>query len=222
VDNTPEIPLAGMDVLEAIYTTRAMRRLKPDPIPADVLRAIMAAAIRAPSGSNAQGWSFVVVQDPALRAGLAAIYKPCVRTIAAPNSPYYAALHSEDDAIRVPTERMIKSVLYLAEHLHEAPAIVVPCLRADGRPGNLFTGSSIYPAVQNLMVAARAFGVGSTLTTVANALRAQQIRDLLGIPPEVDTAALIPLGYPRGRWGVAPRLPAAEVVFGDRWEHPLP
>jgi len=210
-------PVAGLDVLEAIYTTRAMRRLKPDPIPPEVLRRILDAAIRAPSGGNSQGWSFVVVTDPDLRAGLARIYKPCVATIAQPGSPYYAALHADDAAVRTATEKLVKSVLYLGNHLQDAPAIVVACLHTGGRPPTLTSGSSIYPAVQNLMVAARAFGVGSTLTTIANALHGQEIRDLLGIPPEVESVALIPLGYPQGRWGVAPRRPLSAVVFADRY-----
>jgi nitroreductase len=216
-ETSTQTPVAGMDVLAAIYTTRAMRRLKPDPIPGDVLRKIMDAAIRAPSGGNTQGWSFVVVTDPELRAGLAGIYKPCIGSLAEPRSPYYAALHSEDDAIRIPTEKMMKSVLYLGNHMQEAPAVVVPCLRTGGRPTSIGTGSSIFPAVQNLMVAARAFGVGSTLTTIANAMRGQEIKDLLGVPAEIETVALIPLGYPMGRWGVAPRRPMAEVVYGDRY-----
>jgi nitroreductase len=87
-EEQPSIPMAGMDVLEAIYTTRAMRRLKPDPIPTDVLRAIMDAAIRAPSGSNQQGWSFVVVQDPHLRGELAKVYKPAIDALFRPGGAY--------------------------------------------------------------------------------------------------------------------------------------
>ncbi|MHB8576433.1 MAG: nitroreductase family protein [Dehalococcoidia bacterium] len=214
-------PSAGMDVLEVIYTTRAMRRLKPDPIPADVLRQIMDAAIRAPSGGNSQGWSFIVVQDAELRAGLARIYKPSIDPLAEPGSPYYTALKSDDLALRTATEKMIKSALYLGNHLQEAPAIVIACIRTGGRPTSIYTGSSIYPAIQNLMLAARAFGVGTALTTIANSNHGQEIRDLLGIPPEIETAALIPLGYPKGRWGIAPRRPLAEVVFGDKWQQPL-
>src|SRR5215212_3196602 len=90
------IPAAGMDVLEAIYTTRAMRRLKPDPIPDDVLRAIMDAAIRAPSGGNQQGWSFVVVRDPELRKGLGDIYRPAIEGLFAPGTMYDQLRHSDD------------------------------------------------------------------------------------------------------------------------------
>jgi nitroreductase len=115
---------------------------------------------------------------------------------------------------------MARSVLYLGEHLQEAPAIVIACIRTGGRPTNVITGSSIYPAVQNLMLAARAFGIGSTLTT-EHRQREETVRELLGIPEGVETVALIPLGYPRGRWGIAQRRPLEDVVFGDRWKQPL-
>jgi len=105
--------------------------------------------------------------------------------------------------------------------MHEAPVIIVPCVRTGGRPTDISTGSSIYPAVQNLMIAARAYGIGSTLTTV-HRLRQDEVRALLGIPSDWETAALIPLGYPKGRWGVAARRPVEEVAFGDRWGSPLP
>lgn len=211
-----QIPAAGMDILEAIYTTRAMRRLKPDPVPADVLRAILDAAIRAPSGGNQQGWSFIAVQDAALRAGLAAIYKPCIDALFVPGSFYDKQLHSDDPAVAGPMAQVKKSALYLGNHLQDAPVIIVPCLETGGRQTDLSSGSSIYPAVQNLMLAARAFGVGSTLTTI-HRMRQDEVRTLLGVPPTFETAALIPLGYPTGRWGVAKRKPLAEVVFSDHF-----
>ncbi len=214
------IPHAGMDVLDVIYTTRAMRRLKPDPIPPDVLRAILDAAIRAPSGGNQQSWSFVVVQDAALRAGLAEMYRPVIQSLFEPGGAYHAQLTSDDPAVAEPVRRMARSVLYLGDHMHEAPVIVIACIRTGGRPTTVVTGSSIYPAVQNLMLAARAFGVGSALTTV-HRNREDDVRTLLGIPPEVETAALVPLGYPIGRWGVAQRRPLEEVAFADRWGQPF-
>lgn len=217
---TSAIPTVGMDLMEAIWTTRAMRRLKPDPIPDDVLRAIMDAAIRAPSGGNSQGWNFLVVRDKELIGKLAAIYKPALDALFAPGTPYSRQAESADPAIAGGVRRMIASAKHLADHMHEAPVIVVPCLRTGGRPTDLSAGSSIYPAVQNLMLAARAYGVGSTLTTV-HRTRQDEVRTLLGIPAEVETAALIPLGYPTGRWGIAERRPVEKVVYGDRWEEPL-
>ena len=210
------VPAAGMDVLEAIYTTRAMRRLKPDPIPDDVLRAILDAAIRAPSGGNQQPWSFVVVRDPELRKKLQELYKPLIDALFAPGGPYAGLVDVEDPELREQNRRVRSSALYLGNHLHEAPVILIACIRTGGQRTNITTGSSIYPAVQNLMLAARAFGVGSTLTTI-HRMRQDEMRALLGIPADVETAALIPLGYPRGRWGVAQRRPLEDVVFVDRW-----
>lgn len=214
-------PTAGIDVMEALYTTRAMRRLKPDPIPADVLRTILDAATRAPSGGNSQGWAFVVVQDAEKRAALGAIYRPAIEALFQPGGPYHGQLTSEDAEVAARTRRLADSALYLGMHMGEAPVIVVPCLFTGGRPTNIVSGSSIYPAVQNLMIAARAYGIGSTLTTVH---RADQdgVRTLLNIPAEYETAALIPLGYPRGRWGQAARRPLSDVAFGDSWGAPLP
>lgn len=210
------IPHAGLDVLEAIYTTRAMRRVKPDPIPDDVLRAIMDAAIRAPSGGNQQGWTFIVVRDAAKRQRLEEIYRPAIQSLFQPGGPYAALLDVEDAEVRAANRRLRDSALYLGDHLHEAPVIVIACLRVGGRGTNIVTGSSIYPAVQNLMLAARGFGIGSALTTI-HRVDQDGVRELLGIPPDVETAALVPLGYPKGRWGVAKRRPLEEVVFADTW-----
>ncbi len=203
------IPNAGMDLFEAIYTTRAMRRLKPDPVPDDVLRAVLDAAIRAPSGGNTQGWTFLVVRDPGLRAGLGAIYRPCIEGLFAPGGRYRALIDADDPAVAEPARRMARSALWLGDHLQDAPVIVVPCLATGGRTPDLTSGSSIYPAVQNLMLAARAFGLGTTLTTI-HRMRQDEVQRLLGIPDTVETAALIPMGYPRGRWGVAQRRPLAD------------
>lgn len=220
-DGREALPKAGIDVLEAIYTTRAMRRLKPDPIPPDVLRAILEAAVRAPSGGNSQGWAFLAVQDPQLRAGLAAIYRPLIQSLFQPGGAYHGQINAEDPEVAARTRRMADSALYLGEHMQDAPVIVVPCINAGGRQTSITTGSSIYPAVQNLMLAARAFGIGSTLTTIHRA-KQDEVRALLGVPAEYETAALIPLGYPRGRWGTGPRRPLDDVAFGDRWGEPLP
>jgi nitroreductase len=205
-----------MDLFEAIYTTRAMRRLKPDPIPDDVLRSILNAAIRAPSGGNSQGWSFLVVRDAGLRAQIAALWKPLAEGLFAPGSRYQRLLESDDAAVASQTRRMLNSVQHLADHMGDAPVLVFACLETGGRPTEITAGSSIYPAVQNLMLAARAHGVGTTLTTI-HRLKQDEVRTLLDIPATVETAALIPMGYPTGRWGVAKRRPLNEVAFLDRW-----
>lgn len=199
-----------MDVLQAIATTRSMRRLMTDPIPDDVLRAILEAAVRAPSGSNQQSWSFIVIRDPAIKKQMQELYYSAAQVYFA-NSARDAPSTAKDE--QEAAGRVRSSATHLAEHMHEAPVLVMCCIRGN----ESFTlGSSIYPAVQNLMLAARAFGVGSTLTTIHRG-RDAEVKKLLNIPDDVHTAALIPLGYPRGRWAEATRKPLEEVVFAERF-----
>ena len=116
---------------------------------------------------------------------------------------------------------MLASARHLGEHLGEAPVLILACIALDpGVAPTVITGSSIYPAVQNIMLAARAFGIGSCLTTI-HRYRDRQVKELLGIPDHVETAALIPLGYPLGTFGRAPRRPMREVVFADAWGQPV-
>jgi nitroreductase len=173
----------------------------------------MDAAICAPSGGNRQGWSFLIVRDPAKRARLGELYREAWAELM--KVPYYrdAAAAPPDS----PAGKMLASARHLSEHLGEAPVLVVACVGLDpGVKATLTTGASIYPAVQNLMLAARALGIGSCLTTI-HRFRDAQVKELLGIPADVETAALIPLGYPRGKFGRPPRRPLREVAFGDRW-----
>ncbi|MBI4638740.1 MAG: nitroreductase family protein [Candidatus Rokubacteria bacterium] len=204
-----------MDFFDVVTTQRAIRRLRPDPIPDVVLRQIMDAAVCAPSGGNRQGWSFVVIRDTATRARLGALYREAWGELM--NVPYYrdAAAAPPDS----PAGKLVASARHLAEHLGEAPVLVLACIAADGAP-TLTTGASIYPAVQNILLAARALGIGSCLTTI-HRFRDAQVKELLGIPAGVETTALIPLGYPLRKFGRPPRRPVAEVAFADRWGRAL-
>lgn len=207
-----------MDFFEAISTQRAIRRLTPDPIPDEVLRRILEAAICAPSGGNRQSWSFVVIRDADLRAKIGEHYREAYFKELF-NLPYYRdALAVSPDS---PLAKVVASSRHLAEHLAEAPVLILACLDTRGMSPGITQGASIYPAVQNILLAARALGIGSTLTTI-HRFRDRQIKELLGIPPEVETAALIPLGYPLGKFGRAPRRPLDEVVYFDRWGGPRP
>jgi len=202
-----------MDFFDVVTTQRAMRRLKTDAIPDDVVNKIMDAAICAPSGGNRQNWSFVVVRDPAKRARLGELYREAWGELM--KVPYYAGASKEP--ADSPAGRMLASARHLGEHLGEAPVILLACVALDpGVKANLTTGASIYPAVQNIMLAARALGIGSCITTI-HRFRDPQVKELLGIPGEVETAALIPLGYPLGKFGRPPRRPVREVAFADRW-----
>src|SRR5262245_49578167 len=202
-----------MEFFEAVSTQRSMRRLKPDPVPDSVIRQILDLAICAPSGGNRQGWSFVVVHDRAKRARLGELYREGWAELT--KIPYYAAAsQAPPDS---PAGRMLASARHLSEHLGEAPVLILACIALDpGAKPTLTTGASVYPAAQNLMLAARALGIGSCLTTI-HKYRDAQVKDLLGIPADVETAALIPLGYPLGKFGRPPRRPVTEVAHWDRW-----
>jgi nitroreductase len=206
-----------MDFFDVVTTQRAMRRLKPDPIPDAVLRQIIDAAICAPSGGNRQGWSFVVVRDAAKRARLGELYRQAWGELM--KAPYYAGAAKEPPDS--PAGKMLASARHLSEHLGEAPVLVIACIALDpGVNPTLTTGASIYPAVQNIMLAARALGIGSCLTTI-HRFRDAPVKELLGIPADVETAALIPLGYPLGKFGRPPRRPVREVAFADSWGTPF-
>jgi nitroreductase len=202
-----------MDFFDVVTTQRAIRRLKTDPIPDAALRQIMDAAICAPSGGNRQGWSFLVVRDPAKRARLGELYREAWGELM--KVPYYAGAAKEPPDS--PAGKMLASARHLGEHLGEAPVLILACIALDsGVQPTLTTGASIYPAVQNIMLAARALGIGSCITTI-HRFREAQVKELLGIPADVETAALIPLGYPLGKFGRPPRRPLREVEFADRW-----
>ena len=198
--------------IEAIRTTRSMRRLSKTDIPDDVLHDILDAAIRAPSGSNQQPWSFIVVRDHETKNALQRIYHDVAMQ-------YFDAAPTTigTEGGEAVMKRVRGSARHLAEHLHEAPVLIVACIKGESR---FSLGASIFPAVQNLMIAARAFGIGTTLTTFHLA-REDDVKDLLGIPEDVQTAAIIPLGYPTGRWAVPQRLPVEDVTFLDRFDAKL-
>ncbi len=194
-----------MDVFEAIRTTRAMRRLDPDRSVSDAdLLAVVGAATRAPSGGNRQPVRWLIIRDPELKRRVGEVYR---RQAHLRLRAYEEAARSDPRAAR-----MLRSSYHLADHMGEAPALVIPCAR--GARGQL--ESSVFPAVQNLMLAARALGLGTTLTTIHLA-EEQAVREVLGIPDDVLTFAIVPVGHPLGRWGEARRRPAAEVTYWDRW-----
>jgi nitroreductase len=200
-----------MDVFEAIATTRAMRRLDPDkPVSDEDILTIVEAATKAPTGGNRQPVRWMVVRDADKRRRLGEIYAACW----GPVSEYYASRQGDDPG----QARMLESANHLGEHMGEAPVLILPCSPPDR---GTMPEASVFPAVQNLFLAARALGLGTTLTTV-HRLREDDVRALLGIPDGFATWALIPVGYPLGRWGEAKRRPVAEVAYWDTWESPPP
>ncbi len=200
-----------MDTFEALYTTRAMRRVKPDPIPEDVIQQMLDAAIRAPSPGNTQQWRFVAVTDRELIGQLGVLYE---RSWGQLERTTYAGKREQAEARGDDvTKRVLSSASWLAANFAQVPLVVLAYVRNDP------DGSGIYPAVWNLMLAARAQGVGSTLTTVLHHFAAAEVSELLGVPTGKGwrNMAAITCGYPLGTWGVAARPPLEQVVYANRW-----
>jgi nitroreductase len=206
-----QIPLT-MSLEEAMRTQRAIRRLKSDPVDDALVLHLIELALKAPTGSNAQNWEFVVVRDPAVKAKLARLNRGAWRL--------YGGLGRR--LVRG-DERMLKildAVQWQADHFEEVPVIVVACLRAFIPPwppvATASAYGSIYPSVQNLLLAARAAGLGAALITLP--LWSKWLaRRALGLPWNVNPCAVVPLGWPRGRYGPTTRRPVAEVVSLDRY-----
>lgn len=208
-----------MDVYEALYTTRAMRRVRPDPIPVEVQARILDAAIRAPSGGNSQNWHFLLVDDAGLRSGLAPLYRDSIdqlwRTIYAERLA--AAAEDPDHPDSVQLLKVQRSAQHLADHFAEVPLLLFAFVQHDP------TGGSIYPAVWNAQLAARAEGIGSALTAVLGVFHPEETFELLGVPGDEGwiMACCVTFGYPTGRWGVAARRPVHEVASRNRWGTPV-
>jgi nitroreductase len=197
-----------MDFFEVTGTQRAMRRLKADAISDADLWTLLETAIKAPSGGNQQGWNFLVIRDAEKKRKIGEWYLEAWEKSYGPARE--AMLANPGPA------RMFNSADHLARHLAEVPVLVLATLRTGGQRLDATAGASIYPAVQNLMLAARALGLGTTLTTL-HKLHERDVKALLGIPDDVETMALIPIGVPKGRFGPPSRMPAEKVVFWDTW-----
>jgi nitroreductase len=211
-------PPEPMDLHEALYTTRAMRRLKPDPIPLECQARILDAAIRAPSGGNSQAWRFMLVDDPDIRASLGPIYKRCADQLweRAYGEKLAAARENPDDVEAQQVVRLVNSAKHLAEHFAEVPLLLFAFDRVNAR------GGSNYPAVWSAMLAARAEGIGTCLTTILEFEEAE-VFALLGVPADAGwrMSCCVTFGYPLGPWAVAKRRPVHEVAFRNRWDAPL-
>lgn len=207
-----------MDVREALYTTRAMRRVKPDPIPADVQARIMDAAIRAPSGGNSQAWRFLLIDDPEVKAGLGPLYRDSIGRLweTAYASRLERARANPADPESAALLRVQSSAQHLADHFESVPLYLAAFAIGDS------SGGSIFPAVWSAQLAARAEGVGSALTSVLGGFHREETLRILGVPADEgwSMACLVSFGYPTGRWGVAARRPVPEVTYRNRWGEP--
>ena len=212
----PEATSQGAELFEIIHTTRAMRRLKPDPVPDDLIRQILLAGQAAASGGNTQRWRFLVLKDPEIKKKVQVYYKKAYDEVVGPRYATSAPPPGSDPARY---QRQNRAVQYLTDHYHEAPVWIVACLEGDN-PG-YSSGASIYPAVENMLLAARALGLGSTLTT-RHIGYAKECDEAMGIPPNYHSYAILPIGYPMGRFGPVGRGPLSEVVYLDGWGKPYP
>lgn len=199
-----------MPLGEAIFSQRSIRRFRPDPITTDDLRLILEAAVKAPSGGNRQPARFLVLNDPEVIRQFGALY----------HEAWWAKRRDENRPWTrreeiPPEDRGNMAAARLADEIKDAPCIILALTTSKGQ------ASSVIPSVQNLMLAARALGIGSVPTTLHPQVL-ERVYGLLGIPPEMEFHLCIPLGYPRGRFGPTRRREAAEVAYLNHWGAPVP
>lgn len=208
------------DLYETMSTLRAVRRLRTDPIPDDVMERLLQAACWAPTGGNQQPWCVIVVTDPDKKLALQDAYRPQWQKYMVGYHKRLEGLPEDEVAKRL---RMTKAGDYLADNLHEAPAILMFC----GDPSrmaitdagldriSMIGGASVYPPVQNLMLACVAEGIGCTLTTL-HCLQEDDVKEALDIPEGWATVAMVPIGYPVGKGhGSITREPVAKMAYRD-------
>ena len=206
-------------LFEVMSTCRAMRRLEPDPVPDELVNRLITAANYAPSGRNMQRARWIVVRGADRKRRLADLNRRASEAAARREASEADGLpHHDRDRRR----RMYAAVVWQAEHMHEAPVLVVPCCVLDtpDQDPNRYAGS-IWPGIQNLLLAARASGLGATPTTWALQYR-DEVHDVLELPARVSAQALIPIGFPVGRFGPVTRLPVDEVMMAEHWRGDVP
>ena len=201
-----------MELTEAMRTQRAIRRVKSDPVPDEVLLRCLSLAVQAPSGGNQQGWEWIIVRDRRKKEALANQYRMAWSV--------YGGLGRRLYGQSRPMMKTIDAVQWQVDHFADAPALVVACLKGFGSPVPWILRSSrygsIYPAIQNFLLAARAEGLGAALTTLPLWNRVSA-RLILAIPWNVEPVALIPVGWPIGKYGETTRGPVEEIVHLDRF-----
>jgi len=205
----------AMELQEALYTTRAMRRVKPDPIPHDIQAKILDAAVRAPSGGNQQNWRFLLLDDPAKKAALAPLYQLAMGQLweTVYKDQLEAAAVNPDSPESQQMFRVQRSAQWLADNFAQVPLFLFPFAQHDA------SGGSIYPAVWSAMLAARGEGVGSCLTALLQFFSPAETYEILGVPTDQgwNLSGTVSFGYPTGKWGVAERNPVDHVSYRNTW-----
>lgn len=205
------------DLFEIIATTRAMRRLKPDPIPDELVQRILEAAVCAPSASNTQRCRYLVVKDEGIKRDVQQWYQRAFTEVV---EPHYLEGDPPPGVSPARYRAQYEAVKHLTDHFHEAPVWIVPCVEEGDAPQSRAAGASVYPAVQNLLLAARALGLGATLTT-RHLMYEREVEAALGLPAGVRSYAIVPIGAPMGNFGPVTRRPIRDVTFLDRWGVPF-
>ena len=209
------LPADTVGLLEGLLTTRAIRRYADEPVPPDALRAMLFAATRAPSGSNRQPFRFLVLTDGPQAGAAKALVAESGRALWAGKRTHDRYDEGSGAADESPKARMAAAMQHYVDHLDRAPVLVLACLVRYREAGS-FEGASVYPACQNLLLAARALGYGGVLTGF-HAMVEPQLRALLGIPDDVFVAATITIGRPEGAHGPVRRRPLGELVYAEAW-----
>ena len=199
-------------------TTRAIRRYRDEPIPDDDLSTILWHATRAPSGSNRQPFRFVVLRDGPKAEQAKSLLGASFRSMWARKREADGYDEGSGASADTPKARMAATMQHFVDHFERTPVVVIACLQRHRDP-HPTEGASVYPACQNLLLAARALGYGGVMTTWHSFVEAD-LRTLLGIPDDVALCATIPLGRPAGGHGPVRRRPVAELVYDDGWEEP--
>ena len=201
------------ELFHIMRTTRAMRRLKPDPVPDELILQILQAGQWAANGGANQRWRFLVIKDRSIKERVQVWYKKAFDEVVGPR---YRGSEPPPGSTPGRYRRQHDAVEYLTDHYHEAPVWIVACQDDGEETPSRSAGASIYPAVQNMLLAARALGLGSTLTS-RHLRHEKEVEEILGLPPGVHSYAILPIGYPMGNFGPVRRGPLADVVFQDRW-----
>ena len=201
---------------DLVGNVRSMRRLKPDPVPFELIEKVLTAGVQAPSGQNLQPWAFVVIGDPERKQWFA--------------ERYAAAMESRfglmtDPARRQPADGQLRAIYHQMDHLHETPYLILVCGKRDWpfkvpqservglAPPNF---GAVYPCVQNMLLACRALGLGAALTTMHQVFE-DQLHEYFGVPQEYGVVVTMPVGWPIGKFGPVSRRPALATTHFDRW-----
>ena len=204
------------DLFHIMRTTRAMRRLKPDPVPDELILRILQAGQWAANGGANQRWRFLVIKDRSIKEQVQVWYQKAFDEVVGPR---YRGSEPPPGSSPGRYRRQHDAVEYLTEHYHEAPVWIVACQDDGEETPTRGSGASIYPAVQNMLLATRALGLGATLTS-RHLRHANEVDEILGLPSGVHSYAILPIGYPMGNFGPVRRGPLADVVYQDRWGEP--